>query len=98
MQTYDIIKAKGATYYGVAMGLMHISKAILKNQNIVLTVSSYLEGEYGHEGVYTGVPTVINGDGASRVIETPLNDDEKEKFAKSVKILKDMQDSISHLF
>lgn len=95
---YDIIKAKGATYYGVAMGLMHISKAILKNQNIVLTVSSYLEGEYGHEGVYTGVPTVINGDGASRVIETPLNDDEKEKFAKSVKILKDMQDSISHLF
>ncbi|MDO5374927.1 L-lactate dehydrogenase [Staphylococcus rostri] len=95
---YDIIKAKGATYYGVAMGLMHISKAILRNQNVVLTVSSYLEGEYGVDGVYTGVPTVINAEGAVRIIETPLNEDEKAKFEKSAKILKDMQDSISHLF
>lgn len=95
---YDIIKAKGATYYGVAMGLMHISKAILRNQNVVLTVSSYLEGEYGHEGVYTGVPTVINGEGAVRIIETPLNDEETEKFARSVKVLKDMQASIDYLF
>ncbi|UXR75473.1 MULTISPECIES: L-lactate dehydrogenase [unclassified Staphylococcus] len=95
---YDIIKAKGATYYGVAMGLMHISKAILRNQNVVLTVSSYLEGEYGVEGVYTGVPTVVNGEGAVRIIETPLNEKEQAKFEKSSKILKDMQDSISHLF
>ncbi|MDN6842796.1 MAG: L-lactate dehydrogenase, partial [Staphylococcus equorum] len=41
---YDIIQAKGATYYGIAMGLLHITKAILNNQNVVLTVSSYLEG------------------------------------------------------
>ncbi|XBQ95893.1 L-lactate dehydrogenase [Staphylococcus felis] len=95
---YEIIQAKGATYYGVAMGLMHISKAILKNQNVVLTVSSYLEGEYGHTGVYTGVPTLINGEGATRIIETPLNEDEKEKFEKSVNVLKQMQDSIDYLF
>ncbi|KIX90122.1 lactate dehydrogenase [Staphylococcus microti] len=95
---YDIIKAKGATYYGVAMGLMHISKAILRNQNVVLTVSSYLEGEYGVDGVYTGVPTVINAEGAVRIIETPLNEDEAAKFKKSAQILKDMQDSINHLF
>ncbi|MGV3244248.1 L-lactate dehydrogenase [Staphylococcus sp. 11261D007BR] len=95
---YDIIQAKGATYYGVAMGLMHISKAILKNQNVVLTVSSYLEGEYGQTGVYTGVPTVINGEGATRIIETPLTEEEKEKFVKSVNILKEQQDSIEYLF
>ena len=80
------------------MGLMHISKAILKNQNTVLTVSSYLEGEYGHSGVYTGVPTVINGEGATHIVETPLNEEEKEKFEKSVNILKNMQQSIDHLF
>lgn len=95
---YDIIQAKGATYYGVAMGLMHISKAILKNQNVVLTVSSYLEGEYGQTGVYTGVPTVINGEGATRIIETPLTEEEKGKFVKSVNILKEQQDSIEYLF
>src|SRR5699024_8973998 len=54
---YDIIKAKGATYYGIAMGLIRITQAILKNQNVVLPVSSYLNGEYGQNDVYIGVPT-----------------------------------------
>ncbi|EKU50276.1 L-lactate dehydrogenase [Staphylococcus massiliensis] len=94
---YDIIKAKGATYYGVAMGLMHITKAILRNQNHVLTVSSYLEGEYGEEDVYVGVPTVVNKNGARNIIEVPLNEKETEQFNHSVSVLKEIQDSVSHL-
>ncbi|PNZ99944.1 L-lactate dehydrogenase [Staphylococcus massiliensis CCUG 55927] len=94
---YDIIKAKGATYYGVAMGLMHITKAILRNQNHVLTVSSYLEGEYGEEDVYVGVPAVVNKNGARNIIEVPLNEKETEQFNHSVSVLKEIQDSVSHL-
>lgn len=59
------------------MGLVHITKAILNNQNLVLTVSSRLEGEYGQEDVYIGVPTKINRQGAVEVFEIPLNDEEK---------------------
>lgn len=88
---YEIIEAKGATYYGVAMGLMRITKAILNNQDVVLTVSAYLEGEYGHEGVYIGVPALINRSGIREIIEMPLNEEEKGLFDHSVKVLKDIQ-------
>ena len=94
---YDIMQAKGATYYGIAMGLLHITKAILNNQNVVLTVSSYLEGEYNQEDVYIGVPTQVNKEGAVKVFEMPLDSHERELFEKSATILKEMQNKISHI-
>lgn len=94
---YEIIQSKGATYYGIAMGLVRITQAILKNQNVVLPVSSYLEGEYKQDDVYIGVPTLINRNGAVKVYETQLNNEESEKFENSAIILKDMQNKIKQL-
>ncbi|WP_210143199.1 L-lactate dehydrogenase [Staphylococcus sp. GDX8P65P] len=94
---YEIIQSKGATYYGIAMGLVRITQTILKNQNVVLPVSSYLEGEYKQEDVYIGVPTLINRNGAVKVYETQLNSEESEKFENSAIILKDMQNKIKQL-
>ncbi|MTH53387.1 L-lactate dehydrogenase [Bacillus mangrovi] len=85
---YEIIKRKGATYYGIAMGLVRITKAILHNENSVLTVSALLEGEYGESDVYIGVPAVINRDGVREVVELDLNEDEKERFAASAEVLR----------
>ncbi|MEC0088898.1 L-lactate dehydrogenase [Paenibacillus macquariensis] len=90
---YQIIESKGATYYGIAMGLARITKAILQNEEVVLPVGSLLEGEYGHNDVYIGVPTVIHRAGRKDLVELSLNEDEQEKFAKSVKVLKDIQAS-----
>ncbi|MCM0450286.1 L-lactate dehydrogenase [Staphylococcus aureus] len=87
---YDIIQAKGATYYGVAMGLARITEAIFRNEDAVLTVSALLEGEYDEEDVYIGVPAVINRNGIRNVVEIPLNDEEQSKFAHSAKTLKDI--------
>lgn len=87
---YDIIQAKGATYYGVAMGLARITEAIFRNEDAVLTVSALLEGEYEEEDVYIGVPAVINRNGIRNVVEIPLNDEEQSKFAHSAKTLKDI--------
>ena len=94
---YEIIQSKGATYYGIAMGLVRITQAILKNQNVVLPVSSYLEGEYKQDDVYIGVPTLINRNGAVKVYETQLNSEDSEKFENSAIILKDMQNKIKQL-
>ncbi|KRG10466.1 L-lactate dehydrogenase [Staphylococcus sp. NAM3COL9] len=94
---YDIIQAKGSTYYGIAMGLLHITKAILNNQNIVLTISSYLEGEYNQKDVYIGVPTQVNKEGAVKVFEMSLDSHERELLEKSAAILKEMQNKISHI-
>ena len=94
---YDIIQAKGSTYYGIALALLRISKALLNNENSVLTVSSQLNGEYGHKEVYLGVPTLINQNGAVKIYETPLSDKEKQLFKQSVQTLEETYDSIKHL-
>lgn len=92
---YHIIERKGATFYGIAMGLVRLTKAILQNENSVLTVSSYLDGEYGHKDVYIGVPAVVNRQGVREVIELDLDEDEQKKFDQSVSVLKN---SIQSLF
>ncbi len=86
---YHIIERKGATYYGIGMGLTRITKAILQDENSILTVSTLLEGEYGHEDIYIGVPCVVNRQGVREVVELELNEKEKAQFAHSVKVLKE---------
>jgi len=85
---YHIINRKGATYYGIAMGLVRITKAIFRNENSILTVSTLLEGEYDEKDVYLGVPAVINRKGIREIIELKLNNIEKGQFKKSAHILK----------
>ncbi|MDQ6599652.1 L-lactate dehydrogenase [Bacillus salipaludis] len=85
---YQIIERKGATFYGIAMGLVRLTKAILQNENSVLTVSTYLDGEYGHRDLYIGVPAVVNRNGIREVVELDLSEEERNKFANSVAVLK----------
>ncbi|MFJ7729708.1 L-lactate dehydrogenase [Neobacillus sp. NPDC097160] len=85
---YHIIERKGATYYGIAMGLVRLTKAILENENSVLTVSAYLEGDYGQHDIYIGVPAVVNRKGIRQIVELDLNEEEKAKFTNSVQVLK----------
>jgi L-lactate dehydrogenase len=85
---YHIIERKGATYYGISMGLVRLTKAILRNENSVLTVSAYLDGEYGQNDIYIGVPAVVNRNGVRQVVELKLNEEEQAKFVNSVNVLK----------
>ncbi|WP_271401951.1 L-lactate dehydrogenase [Salinicoccus roseus] len=87
---YHIIEKKGATYYGIAMGLTRITKAILNNENVILTVSSYLNGEYGAEDVYMGVPSIVNREGVREIVEVSLNEKEQQLFNHSASVLKNI--------
>jgi L-lactate dehydrogenase len=87
---YHIIQRKGATYYGIAMGLIRVTKAILQNENSVLTVSAYLDHQYGQEDVYIGVPAVVNRGGIREVVEISLSSEEQEKFNHSSTVLKNL--------
>ncbi|MFX3624913.1 MAG: L-lactate dehydrogenase [Ectobacillus sp.] len=91
---YHIIERKGATYYGIGMALTRVTKAILNNENSILTVSAYLDGQYGHKDVYVGIPAIINRQGVREVLEIELNEEEKKKFDHSVKVLKETMTSI----
>ena len=82
-----IIEAKQATYYGIGMTIVRIVRAILTNENSVLTVSARLRGEYGQRDVYAGVPCIVNRNGIDRIIELSLTQEEKDKFVASCEIL-----------
>lgn len=84
-----IIEAKKATYYGIGMALTRITKAILQDENSVLTVSSMLCGEYGENDVTIGVPAVLNRDGVKDILELSLSDEENKRFVNSCNTLRE---------
>ncbi|KGP91962.1 lactate dehydrogenase [Pontibacillus chungwhensis BH030062] len=86
---YHIIQRKGATYYGIAMGLVRLTKAILHNENSILTVSAYLSGEYDEKDVYIGVPAIVNRSGVREILEIELDELEEAQFANSAKVLRE---------
>lgn len=89
---YDIIEKKKATYYGIGMALNRLVRAIIDNENSILTVSTYLENEYGQNGVYIGVPAIINRNGVREIIQLNLNEYEQEKLDNSCKLMKEMRE------
>jgi L-lactate dehydrogenase len=91
---YQIIERKGATYYGIAMGLVRLTKAILQNENSILTVSAYLDGEYESEDIYIGVPAIVNRNGIREILELDLSEKEREQFQHSVQVLSEIKDKV----
>jgi len=86
---YEIIDKKGATFYAVALGVSRIARAILRDENAVLTVSSLMEGYYGVENMSLSLPTIINSKGIERVLELPLSEKEEKDFKDSAQKLKE---------
>lgn len=86
---YEIIDKKKATYYGIGMALNRLVKAVLNDENAILTVSTFQNGEYGQEGMYIGVPAIINKNGVKEILELKLNAEDQEKFNHSCEIMKE---------
>lgn len=89
---YTIIDAKGSTSFGIGMGLARITRAVLQNQNVVLPVSAYLQGEYGEDDIYIGTPALVNRGGIHRVVELELDDHEAEQMKASAAQLREIKD------
>ncbi|MFC4652570.1 L-lactate dehydrogenase [Lactococcus nasutitermitis] len=85
---FDIFERKGNTSYGIAAVLARISRAIFRNENVILPVSTYLNGEYGQKDIFIGTPAVINRDGVRELLEMPLSDEELKAFSNSADILR----------
>ncbi|MCA0171610.1 malate dehydrogenase [Bacillus sp. RAR_GA_16] len=73
----------GSAYYAPAASLVEMVEAILKDQRRVLPTIAYLEGEYGYDGLYLGVPTILGGGGIEEIIELDLTAEEKKELDKS---------------
>lgn len=82
----------GSAYYAPAASLVQMAEAILKDQRRVIPAIAYLEGEYGFEGIYLGVPTILGGNGIEQIIELDLEDDEQAALAKSADSVRNVMD------
>lgn len=91
---YEIINRKKATYYGIGLGLTRIIKNILNNTNQILTVSAYLNGEYGHKDIYIGMPVIINRDGAREILQLDLSLENQQRLDESCRMLTEYMDDI----
>ena len=73
----------GSAYYAPAASLVQMAEAILKDKKRILPVIALLEGEYGYEDLFMGVPVVLGGGGIERVIELELTPGEKAALDRS---------------
>lgn len=85
---YEIINRKRATYYGIGLSLNRLVLSILDNENVILTVSAMQHNEYGEEGLYIGVPCIINREGIESIMKLTLNEVDQNKFSSSCATLK----------
>lgn len=74
----------GSAYYAPAASAIQMLEAYLKDKRQILTCAAYLQGEYGVEGLYVGVPIIIGKNGVEKIIEIELNTEEKILFNNSV--------------
>lgn len=87
---YEIIEAKGATYYAIAESVKRIVTAIVRDEDTILPVSSLISGHYGLEDVCIGIPSVVGNTGIKRVLDIPLDAGEAEQLSRSAMKLKEI--------
>lgn len=86
----QVIKAKGATFYAVAISVCHICKCILNGSGTALTVSTMMHGEYGIKDVCLSSLALVGKDGVQTKINNPLTDEETAKMQRSAQVLKEI--------
>lgn len=73
----------GSAYYAPSAAAVQMVEAIVKNKRRILPVAAYLEGEYGQEGIYLGVPCKLGSGGLLQVLEVELSPEERAALANS---------------
>ena len=91
---YEIIRRKGATYYGIAMAVGRIAQCLVRDEHSVLPVSVVLEGQYGLEGLALSIPSVVGRNGLEEVLEIPLNGEERLALEDSARQMKEAIESL----
>src|SRR3989337_1888856 len=64
----EVIKLKGSTTYAPAAVIAIMADAVLRGRNRVMSVSTYLQGEYGFTGISIGVPVILGRNGVERIL------------------------------
>ncbi len=85
----------GSAYYAPAASLVEMAEAIVYDKKRILPSIAYLEGEYGYQDIYLGVPTILGAGGIESVIELPLTEDEQQQLDRSADDVKNVISKLS---
>ncbi|MEW6738776.1 MAG: malate dehydrogenase [Nitrospirota bacterium] len=85
----------GSAYYAPAAATYEMVKAVLFDEKRMLPCSAYLNGEYGKNGIYTGVPVMLGNGGVEKIIELNLNEQERADFERSVSAVKSLVEKLN---
>lgn len=88
LSAYEIIKKKGATYYGIAMSVRRICEAIILDQKSILPISCLQNGKNEIENVVLSMPMIVGKHGAERSVEISLSEEERQAIKSSADMLK----------
>jgi len=91
---YNVIEKKGATNYAVALAIAKIVKSILRDENSILTVSTYIHDLDGISDVYLSLPCIVNKNGVDKVLMPALSVDEHTDLRKSAETIKKYVDNV----
>ena len=88
----EIVKylEKGSAYYAPAASGVIMAESYLKDQKKELPCAVHLNGEYGHNNIYAGVPVIIGKNGVEKIIELSLSEEESNYFNNSIKSVKEL--------
>lgn len=87
----------GSAFYAPASSAIEMAVAYLKDQKRLLPCAAYVDGQYGLDGMYVGVPVIIGENGVERIVEIKLNDEEQIMFDNSVAAVKTLNDVVKRV-
>ena len=79
----------GSAFYAPSVAVAQMAEAILKDKHLIVPASAFMQGEYGLNDMYFGVPVQLGRSGLERIIEYNLDEDEKAILAKSATAVKE---------
>jgi L-lactate dehydrogenase len=93
---WDIFNRKGNTCYGIASSVTAIARSIFFDDNAIYPVSVRLTGQYGIDGAFLSVPTILDHTGAKEIVEIRLAEDELSALQKSAKLLEEYYEIVDN--
>jgi malate dehydrogenase len=87
----------GSAYYAPAAACAQMAEAILKDKNLIVPCAAYMNGEYGLNDMYFGVPVMLGSGGLKKIVEYKLDDDEMAMFNKSAASVKETHEALKNV-
>ena len=87
----------GSAFYAPASSAIEMAEAYLKDKKRLLPCAAYVDGAYGLDGLYVGVPVILGAGGVERIVEIELNEEEQAMFDRSVSAVRALNDIVVNL-